>query len=460
MSTSDALPARLLRYLDQLQISPTKAAALCFDADWVLQRRCGACAPLQLEALDDALLGDLFRAIWTGYSRTRGEQLPMMTLPNGAVVDVHQMALGEEVAFLLIDRRSEQAERQVLQQAEQEARLEAQAQRRRHRDTRAELARLQAALHAEEHRSTALLAWLDWSTRLLASTEQRWALPVLRRAAGLDPGLPRYRSFGELCEEFRLELARQRGARRQNVRLHVEGHPAQTVACDPVSLQHLFALALAQSLERDTRGDIEVSVALSLPLLQLRISDELPLVARERLCLWDGLAPARGEDGRSERLLALLGMELKRLQARATWRSVGSRGELTISLACIDSDPNQITQSLKNAGLRGRTLWLALADPKADPVLSAQLDASGAQWTALAPQSALVDAALRDAPDCVILDSRQATLAFDLRARGYRGLLVSLGPIRPTGVVAGALDSHCDASELCPWLIRNLQRTG
>lgn len=459
MSTSDALPARLSRYLDQLQISPAKAAALCFDADWVLQRRCGACAQLQLEALDDALLGDLFRAIWTGYSRTRGEQLPMMTLPNGAVVDVHQMALGEQVAFLLIDRRSELAERQVLQQAEQEARLDAQAQRRRQRETRAELSRLQTALQAAERRNTALLAWLEWSTRLLGPAEQSWATPVLRRAAGLDAGTPRYRSFGELCEEFRLELARQRGARRQNLRLQVEGHPAQTVAGDPASLRHLFALALAQSLERNTRGDIDISLALNLPLLQLRISDELPLLARERLCLWDGLSPERGEDGRSERLLALLGMELKRLQARATWRSVGSRGELTISLACIDTDPNQITQSLKNAGLRGRSVWLALADPKADPVLNAQLDASGAQWTALAPQAALVDAALRDAPDCVVIDSRHTTLAFELRSRGYRGLLVSLGPLLPTGVVAGALDGHCDAGELCPWLIRNLQRT-
>lgn len=458
MSTSDALPARLLRYLDQLQISPTKAAALCFNADWVLQRRCGACAQLQLEALDDALLGDLFRAIWTGYSRTRGEQLPMMTLPNGSVVDVHQMALGDQVAFLLIDRRSELAERQALQQAEQEAHLEVHAQRRRQRETRAELSRVQSALQAAERRNTALLTWLEWSTRLLGP-EQSWAAPVLRRAAGLEVGVPRFRSFGELCEEFRLELARQRGSRRQNVRLLVEGHPAQTVACDPASLRHLFALALAQSLERNAHGDIDISVALNLPLLQLRIGDELPLLARERLCLWDGLSPERGDDGRSERLLALLGMELKRLQARATWRSVGSRGELTISLACIDTDPNQITQSLKNAGLRGRTVWLALTDPKADPVLNAQLDASGAQWTALALQPALVDTALRDAPDCVVIDSRHATLAFELRSRGYRGLLVSLGPRLPTGVVAGALDGHCDASELCAWLVRNLQRT-
>lgn len=460
MSTSDALPARLLRYLDQLQISPTKAAALCFDADWVLQRRCGACAALQLEALDDPLLGELFRAIWTGYSRTRGEQLPMMTLPNGAVVDVHQMALGDQVAFLLIDRRSEMAERQALQQAEQEARLEAHAQRRRQRETRAELSRLQTALQAAERRNTALLSWLEWSSHLLGPAEQAWAAPVLRRAAGLEVGMPRFRSFGELCEEFRLELARQRGQRRQNIRLAVEGHPAQTVAADPASLRHLYALALAQSLERNAHGDIEIGVALSLPLLQLRISDELPFLARERLCLWEGLSPERGEDGRSERLLALLGLELKRLQARATWRAVGNRGELTISLACVDTDPNQITQSLKNAGLRGRTVWLALADPKADPVLNAQLDASGAQWTALAPQPALVETALRDAPDCVVIDSRHATLAFELRSRGYRGLLVSLGPLLPTGVVAGALDSHCDASELCPWLVRNLQRAG
>ncbi|MCU0753985.1 MAG: hypothetical protein MUE46_02540 [Xanthomonadales bacterium] len=458
MSTPEALPARLLRYLEQLQISPAKAAALCFDADWRLRRRCGACTQLQLDALDDALLGDLFRAIWTGYSRTRGEQLPMMTLPNGAVVDVHQLALGDQVAFLLVDRRVELAERQLLQQAEQEARLEAQTQRRRQRETRAELSRLQSALQAAERRNTALLAWLEWSTRLLAPSEQVWAAPVLRRAAGQEAGVPRYRSFAEVCEDFRLELARQRTPRRQNVRLSVEGHPAQTVACDPASLRHLYALALAQSLERNAHGDIDLHVALNLPLLQLRISDELPLLARERLCLWEGLSPEPGEDGRSERLLALLGLELKRLQARATWRAVGARGELTISLACVENDPNQITQSLKNASLRGRSLWLALADPKADPVLSAQLDASGASWTALAPQPALIDAALRDAPDCVVIDSRQATLAFELRSRGFRGLLVSLGPILPNGVVAGALDGHCDASELCAWLTRNLQR--
>lgn len=457
MSAPLALPERLLRYLEQLQISPAKAAALCFDADWTLVARCGACEALQLDTLDDALLADLFRALWTGYSRTRGEQLPMLTLPTGAVVDVHQLALGNQVAFLLIDRHQELAERQQIQQAEQEARLDAHVQRRQQSQARAELGRLQAALQAAERRQAALIAWLEWSTGLLAPAERQWAGPVLRRAAGFEVGQARFHRFGELCTAFEAEIARQGTEQRRAVRLRVEGHPAQTVSADPASLRHLFALVLAQALERNPRGDIDIQLALSLPLLQLKVTDELPLLARERLCLWEGQSPDPGEGGRSERLLALLGLELRRLQARATWRAVGPRGELTISLACMDSDPNQITQSLKDASLRGRTIWLAMADPVADPVLWAQLDASGAQWTAVAPAKELVPAALRDAPDAVVIDSRHAALAFELRAQGYRGLLVALGPILPSGAVAGALDGHCEPSELCTWLLRNLQ---
>ena len=436
-------PAEVSKYLARVGLSETDVCVLSFDEAWALEGSHGELARFGLAELDGEQLGTLFQEICLGLSRVRGAELKQVSLPNGSAVDLYLFSAPDCVHVMLLDVQAEMDEAREWQQSAQETKLRSYEKSRELRSNRARIDNLRQEFDALKVTYTLFrttVAVLAGEFGALAGQTGEHALAVASSLAAVLP-------FKAPQSGADLDLSTLVARLRQvtGINVLVSGRNSETPTLSEPEIRATLLAALQQAKLRATGAAIKATLIWDGTSLLFSVFDGgADFTTAQRLALWEGQLPKDECDELTAHLL-VLGARLRAACGRVTARWTAERGmQLTLSVRNVLPPVYERTRALPPVG---SGFWLLTAAENWRQAGSHALEAAGFGVELHAEVDALLERAVLDPPIAVFVDptlqqGAGAKFAFQLRAQGFTGRIVSLGEFKGGPALRAAFNSE------------------
>lgn len=478
--------------LARLLIERANPLTMDFDRDWSLRDIAGDAARFGFDgdSADEALRG--LQELFLGMPFDDGVDLSFVQLPNGRSAHVHLLARDDGFRVILLDAQDEHDRQRSQQQLGNEAviasaqKTKAIGQLRRIRD---QLEQQRTRLEEANALKTALIATLSHDFRspltsifgylhLLegnAGLDQpaRQHLRAVRRNASylfalaenlleygrsesggyvLNPGVVDLAALRDDLEAMFRPLAADKNLG-FTVVLNVDD--ARKPVLDEMRLRQILANLLSNAVRYTLEGEVSVSLAWREGALAVEVRDTgigIPEEYRERVFVAFNGGAQNGSKG------AGLGLSIvKRLVAQmhgslALDSALGRGSTFTIVLPALGQAESGASSLAVEAGaaawVHGRKALVVDDDPDIAQLVELLLDDLGFHVRTTGDAASVVDLALADPPDVLVVDVELPglsgnTVVYRLRAHGYKGRIVTLSATpteeaRATAMAAGS----------------------
>lgn len=495
-------PAIIQAYLEELLVESVHPLTLSFDAHWNLRASDGACAARAAgRGVAAPELAAWVRDLFTGLPADRQQVLPMVELADGCKVHAHLLPDGEGFHVLLLDASDEHARRSTQQQLGNEAALASQAKTRaiRHlREVRDELARQREGLAEADALKTVLIATLghDFRTPLTSlfgylylleadvdpASDAGRALAAIHRSASylstLAENLLEYaRSGGEappfepvpvdlaaFAAELEGMLRPLAAGKGLDLHLSVASDGAEPWL-DSLRLRQIAVNLLSNAIRYTEAGGVRVNLELAGGSLRLRVSDTgigIRPEFRDRIFEPFERCGLAGREGTG------LGLSIVRRLATQMGGRVWLDAEVTAGASFVVDIPARAPAAARPGGeatagpdrVDAASVLVVDDDPDIAVLLQVLLEGLGCSVAVVHAAGDAMRRVESDPPDFVLTDVRLPdrsgnALAYQLRARGFAGGIVTLSADRSSEAREAALRAGADC-----YLVKPLDMAG
>ena len=482
------------RHVAQFLFERAQPLLLEFDENWQLVNLHGDASRFGFDVENEDAVAHQLSDLFIGMSLDATIDLPFVHMPNGRSAHVHLLG-GTAPGFqvLLLDAQSEHDRQQAQQQVGNEAALVSGQKTRaitQLRQIRTELERQRARLAEANALKNALIATLshDFRTPLTSifgylhlleeqvgnSDSTRHALRALRRNsnylftlaenlleyARADTGssllAPVSVDLAHLVEDldgmFR-PMATDQGL---SFEIGLEQCEEQLPVLDELRLRQILVNLIANAVRYTNKGGVHASLRWQDDALSIEVRDTGIGIADE---LHEQIFVAFNRVGQAAASGAGLGLSIvKRLVSQmhgtiALESKLGEGSCFRIVLPNLASVVNaeQVTSSAPATveGSHIRTVLVVDDDPDISYLLDALLTSLGFRVRVVGDATAAVESALADPPDVLLVDVELPglsgnTAVFRLRAKGYRGHVVTLSATSTEEARQAALNAGAD----------------
>jgi two-component system, sensor histidine kinase len=472
---ADGFSGAVERQVAQFLIERTQPLLIEFDKDWQLVNLQGDVARFGFD-LDNAQVGARqLQDLFLGMPLDQAVDLPFVEMPNGRSAHVHLLDADNGYRILLLDAQSEHDRRRAQQQTGNEAELigyqksKAIAQLRQ---IRSELELQRSRLEEANALKNALIATLshDFRTPLTSifgylhlleeeaehSDSTRRALRALRRNSNYlftlaenlleyaradsrsnlllpeDADLP---SLVDDLEGMFRPMASDQGL---EFAISLEMLDEATPVLDELRLRQILVNLISNAIRYTRQGGVSARLVWEQASLLIEVRDSGIGIAEE---LQEKVFIAFNRVGQAPGSGAGLGLSIvKRLvkQMLGTLELQSRLGEgscfrivLPNMVRASAEQDDSITAQQWPASSRGHRVLVVDDDPDITYLLDALLTDMGFRVNVVGDATAAVDTVLSDPPDVLLVDVELPglsgnTAVFRLRAKGYRGHIVTL----------------------------------
>jgi signal transduction histidine kinase/ActR/RegA family two-component response regulator len=462
------LPAVVQAYLRAVLVDRAHLLLLSFSLDWQLQAAHGDAAFHGVD-VDVAEGTRALRDLFIGLPLDRDQDIPFVELANGRSAHVHLIADGPGFHLLLLDAEDARSQRRAQQQLVHEATISSHAKSKaigQLKDIRSELERQRASLEEANALKNALIATLSHEfrtpltsifgylhlierrARVDATSEQ--ALQAVRRSATylftLAENLLEYgrgEAGGGLLNPVDVDLAAMLEdvkamfvplAEAKGIRFHANlvQDGAGAAHFDEVKLRQVVVNLLSNAVRYTTQGEVALSLAWRARHLQVEVRDSGIGIAAEFV---DSVFKPFNRGGQAGSKGAGLGLSIVRrlieqMHGTLALESEPGRGTcFRVDLPSADGPASGAR--VDDTSLRGCRVLVVDDDPDIAQLLEVLLSDLGFAVDLLGDADAALDSATRNAPDILLIDVELPGMSgnaavYQLRARGYRGQIVTL----------------------------------
>ena len=489
-----AFSTEVERHVAQFLFERAQPLLLEFDQNWQLLNLHGDAARFGFDLDNAHVAAEQLSDLFLGMPLDATIDLPFVHLPNGRSAHVHLLGgNGPGIQVLLLDAQGEHDRQQAQQQVGNEAALVSGQKTRaiaQLRQIRTELERQRSRLAEANALKNALIATLshDFRTPLTSifgylhlleeeadhSDSTRHALRALRRNSNylftLAENLLEYAradtrsnllapvhvDLAHLVEDLEGMFRPMASDRGLTFEIGLELADAQFPVLDELRLRQILVNLLANAVRYTNTGGVRASLRWQDDALSIEVRDSGIGIAEE---LHEQIFIAFNRVGQAAGSGAGLGLSIVKRLVTQMHGTIALESALGVGSCFRIVLPNlsrvvaevQVRSSEPAAGGPShiRTVLVVDDDPDISYLLDALLTSLGFRVRVVGDASAAVESALADPPDVLLVDVELPglsgnTAVFRLRAKGYRGHIVTLSATPTEEARKAALNAGAD----------------